>query len=180
MIVTQAPQPWVQRERLPLGLVREQRVARDPGDDLALAQMNVGAVDVEVVDEIAQPYLQQFRPRLENRSRIFDEGRAIEPPVIFAMKDVRGFDMTVGQVDRRQLPKLGLVHEHRAVRLPVLRYGVVHGLVTAVFGDENLTDRRRVELIEAVQRQLEQIEPPAAGHYQRHITLFTKLHSNPR
>ncbi|MNH17438.1 hypothetical protein D3C79_771100 [compost metagenome] len=120
----------------------------------------------------AQPDLQHIRADLENCPGVFDEGLAIEAPVVLAMEDVRRLDVAVRQVDRRQLPKLGAVDEHRAVGFPVLGYGTVNSVVTGVLGNEDLANGRCVVAIEALKGFLEQIEPTAAGHDQRDITLI--------
>ncbi|UQS92939.1 hypothetical protein M5C90_07255 [Pseudomonas chlororaphis subsp. piscium] len=51
-----------------------------------------------------------------------------------------------------------------------------HPLVARIFGDEDFADRRAVEAVETLQRELEQVQTTATGDHQRDVTLLTKLH----
>ncbi|MCQ5167817.1 hypothetical protein NE645_17870, partial [Roseburia hominis] len=47
------------------------------------------------------------------------------------MKNVRGADFRVGQIDGSQLPKFRFVDENGAVLTPIGRNSLAHGLITA-------------------------------------------------
>ncbi|MNH36809.1 hypothetical protein D3C79_976390 [compost metagenome] len=115
--------------------------------------MNIGAVQFQVIDITAQPNLKQFRADRQDRMRVFDETRPVELPVILAMKDVRGFYMTVGKVDRSQLTQFRAIDENLAVRFPMLGHSLVNRFIPRVLGDEHFTNRRGIGPVKAFQRK---------------------------
>lgn len=85
-IIGQTTQPVVEGEPLPLRLVRAQLVERDTLNDFPFIQVHVGAVDLQVMIETAEPDLQSLRVVFKQGHRLFDEARTIEIPVILAME----------------------------------------------------------------------------------------------
>ncbi|MNT70171.1 hypothetical protein D3C72_2085280 [compost metagenome] len=109
-----------------------------------------------------QPYLQDFRARLENGHGVLHKPGAVEFPVILAMEDIARADVFVRQVDRRQLTQLGSIDEDRTVILPVGWNHRVNPFVTCILGDEHFANGRRIESIEALECGLEQIKATTA------------------
>jgi|UPI0002EE1811 hypothetical protein len=62
--------------------------------------------------------------------------------------------------------------------VPVPWYRKAYGVITGIFGNEDFAYRCRIELIEALERALQQIEATATGHYERYVALIGEVHSS--